>query len=154
MEDTSYLKVVSLVERGHRHFLEVVKVELERLGTRDINNVQALMIFSIGDDEISVDELTLRGYYLGSNVSYNVKKMTKAGYLSAERSTHDLRSIRVKLSEKGRSLRDRLNAMYQRHAQVLGANEFIRQADLQAAAATLERLERFWLETRTTVAPL
>ena len=33
------------------------------------------MLFNIGDAEMTVGELTLRGCYLGSNVSYNVRKM-------------------------------------------------------------------------------
>jgi len=88
-----YLEVISLVERLHRHFLEVVKLELDGLQIHDINNVQGLMLFNIGDAEMTVGELTLRGCYLGSNVSYNVKKMVENGYLEQERSVHDRRSI-------------------------------------------------------------
>ena len=60
------MEVISLVERLHRHFLEVVKLELEGLGIYDINNVQGMMLFNIGDAEMTVGELTLRGCYLGS----------------------------------------------------------------------------------------
>ncbi|MBI3452252.1 MAG: hypothetical protein HY057_05350 [Rhodospirillales bacterium] len=35
----AYLDAVALVERLHRHFLEVVKLEIDRVGVRDINNV-------------------------------------------------------------------------------------------------------------------
>ena len=76
-----YLEVISLVERLHRQFMEVVKPELEGFGIRDINNVQAMMLFNIGDVEMTVGELTLRGCYLGSNVSYNVKKMVENSIL-------------------------------------------------------------------------
>jgi DNA-binding MarR family transcriptional regulator len=150
MEDTPYLQVISRIERLHRQFLEVVKVELE--DTQDINGTQALMMWSMDDTEISVGELTLRGHYLATNVSYNVKKTVENGYLSAQRSTDDLRSIRVKLTEKGRALRDRLNAMYQRHVKLLGQHD-ISEADLQGAAAVLERLERFWVEARNPYSP-
>src|SRR4029077_18430352 len=115
----SYLEVVSLVERLHRHFLEVVKLELEGLGIHDINNVQGMMLFNIGDAEMTVGELTLRGCYLGSNVSYNVKKMVENGYLAQERSVHDRRSIHVRLTDKGRALRDQLTGMHQRHMDML-----------------------------------
>ena len=111
-----YLEVISLVERLHRQFLEVVKLELEGLGIHDINNVQAMMLFNIGDAEMTVGALTLRGCYLGSNVSYNVKKMMENGYLAHERSVHDRRSIHVRLTERGIRLRDNLTAMHQRHA--------------------------------------
>src|SRR5262247_2322051 len=114
-----YLEVNSLIERLHRSFLELVKFELERLGFHDINNVQGMMLFNIGDAEMSVSELTLRGCYLGSNVSYNVKKMVENGYLTQQRSLHDRRSIHVRLTEKGIRLRDRLSEMHRRHAEML-----------------------------------
>src|SRR4029077_14463793 len=91
-----YLEVGSLVEQLHRQYLEIVKLELDGLGIHDINNVQGMMLFNIGDAEMTVGELTLRGCYLGSNVSYNVKKMVENGYLVQERSVHDRRSIHVK----------------------------------------------------------
>src|SRR5881398_3680900 len=107
-----YLEVISLVERLHRHFLEVVKLELDGLSIHDINNVQGMMLFNIGDAEMTVGELTLRGCYLGSNVSYNVKKMVENGYLVQERSVHDRRSIHVKLSEKALKVVEQVHAMY------------------------------------------
>src|SRR4051795_4630561 len=112
----AYLETIGLVERLHRHFLEIVKLELDGMGVHDINNVQGLILFNIGDAEMTVGELTLRGCYLGSNVSYNVKKMVENGYLAQERSVHDRRSIHVKLTDKGRALRDRLAVMHRRHA--------------------------------------
>ena len=139
-----YLEVISLVERLHRHFLEVVKLELDGLGIHDINNVQGVMLFNIGDAEMTVGELTLRGCYLGSNVSYNAKKMVENGYLVQERSVHDRRSIRVRLTDKGRDLRDRLSAMHKRHVEMLGQTA-ITDGDLQGVAVTLRQLERFWI---------
>ncbi|HVB15977.1 MAG TPA: MarR family winged helix-turn-helix transcriptional regulator [Stellaceae bacterium] len=145
-----YLEAISLVERLHRHFLEVVKLELDGLGIHDINNVQGLMLFNIGDAEMTVGELTLRGCYLGSNVSYNVKKMVENGYLAQERSVHDRRSIHVKLTDKGRELRDRLTGMHQRHVELLGQTN-ITDADLQTVIVTLRRLERFWVRASDLV---
>ncbi len=139
-----YLDVISLVERLHRHFLEVVKLELEGLGVHDINNVQGMMLFNIGDAEMTVGELTLRGCYLGSNVSYNVKKMVENGYLAQQRSEHDRRSIHVRLTDKGAKLRDRLTQMHRRHAEML-TQAAIERGELEAACLTLRRLERFWI---------
>jgi DNA-binding MarR family transcriptional regulator len=139
-----YLEVISLIERLHRQVLELIKLELDRLGMHDINNVQALMLFNIGEAEISIGELISRGYYLGSNVSYNVKKMIENGYLAHERSLHDRRSIRVRLTQNGRILRDRLDEMYRRHLQMVGQTG-ITDADLQLVAAILREVERFWM---------
>src|SRR5215467_11663056 len=110
---TAYLDVIALVERLHRQFLEVVKLELDSQSVHDINNVQAMILFNIGDLEMTVGELTLRGCYLGSNVSYNVKKMVEAGYIMQERSLHDRRSVRVRLSEKGLALHQKLKRMHE-----------------------------------------
>jgi DNA-binding MarR family transcriptional regulator len=140
----AYLDVISLIERLHRHFLEVVKLELEGLGIHDINNVQGMMLFNIGDAEMTVGELTLRGCYLGSNVSYNVKKMVENGYLVQERSLHDRRSIRVRLTEKGTKLRDLVSVMLQRHLEML-SQAALNIDDLHGAGVTLRRLERFWI---------
>jgi DNA-binding MarR family transcriptional regulator len=145
-----YLEVISFVERLHRQLLEVVKWELEGFGIPDINNVQAMMLFNIGDAEMTVGELTLRGCYLGSNVSYNVKKMVENEYLAHERSVHDRRSIHVRLTEKGIKLRDSLTVMHRRHAEML-SRAALSADDLQAADVTLRRLERFWVRAADLV---
>jgi DNA-binding MarR family transcriptional regulator len=121
----------------------VVKLELDALGIHEINAVQGLMLFNIGDAEMTVGELPLRGCYLGSNVSYNVKKMVETGYLSQERSVHDRRTIHVRLTEKGAKLRDRLLKMYERHIEMLKSQTAISKEDLQSATAILRRLDRF-----------
>jgi DNA-binding MarR family transcriptional regulator len=139
-----YYEVIALTERLHRQFLEVVKLELDGLGLHDVNNVQALLLFNIGDAEMTVGELTLRGCYLGSNVSYNLKKLVENGYLAQERSVHDRRSSHVRLTRKGAKLRDRLLAMHQRHVEMLSQTA-ITDEDLSAATVTLRRLERFWI---------
>src|SRR2546430_15700341 len=118
--NNEYLEVISLVERLHRHFLEVVKLELEGLGIHDINNVQGMMLFNIGDAELTVGELTLRGCYLGSNGSYNVKQMLENGYIVQVRSVHARRSIHVRLTDKGRALRDRFSVMHARQVEMVG----------------------------------
>src|SRR3546814_15509031 len=114
MVQQPYYQSIVLIERRHRHFLELVKAELERRGIQDINNVQSLILYNIGTDELTVGELTARGYYLGSNVSYNVKKMVENGYLVQERSLHDRRSVRVRLSDKGLELREKLGRSEER----------------------------------------
>jgi DNA-binding MarR family transcriptional regulator len=144
MTNGYYLEVVSLIEWLHRRLLELVKLELEALGIYDINNVQGMILFNIGDAEMTVGELTLRGCYLGSNVSYNVKKMVENGYIVQERSVHDRRSIHVRLTKKGHMLRDQLSVMHQRHAELLNQTT-ISDGDLQGVAVALRRLERFWI---------
>lgn len=138
-----YYEAVLLIERVHRHFLEVVKSDLDRHGIQDINNVQALILYNIGTDEMTVGELTARGYYLGSNVSYNVKKMVENGYLVQERSPHDRRSVRVKLSDKGLALHKSIDESFEKQIVALkGAT--IADEELTKASEILRKLERFW----------
>ncbi len=140
----AYLATIIALERMHRQFLEVVKAELETLGIHDINNVQALILYNIGTDELTVGELTHRGYYLGSNVSYNVKKMVENDFLKQERSTHDRRSVRVSLTEKGLKLRESIDAMFGKHIEEI--SERIDRDELVNANSGLRKLERFWLQ--------
>ncbi len=142
--EAPYYETVSVVERLHRRFMDVIKSDLERAGILDINNVQCLILHNIGDDELTVGELTMRGYYLGSNVSYNVKKMVENGYLIQERSKHDKRSIRVKLSNKGKKLDKALANMYVKHIEDLQTNGSLSDERLTELNATLRNLENFW----------
>ncbi len=148
-----YYDTVQLIERMHRHFLDVLKIELEKHGVQDINNVQALILFNIGGDELTVGELTVRGYYLGSNVSYNVKKMVEAGYLKQERSQHDRRSVRVCLSDKGKTLKDKISAIFDRHTKELRSVE-LDEEKLQLINERMRLLERFWASRSTPASGL
>ena len=139
-----YFEVISLIERLHRQFLGVVKLELDKLGVHDLNNAQAMLLFNMEDADVSIGELISRGYYLGSNVSYNVKKLADDRYLTYERSEHDRRSIRVRLTPKGRTLRDQLARMLNRHIKMLSQTQ-ITETNLESVVATLRRLERFWM---------
>lgn len=139
----SYYEAILLVERLHRHFLEVVKVDLDRLGIHDINNVQALILYNVAQDEMTVGELTARGYYLGSNVSYNVKKMVESGYLIQERSPHDRRSVRVKLTDKGLALHKSLNEYFEKQVGML-VGSGLSDEEISKGNDVLGKLERFW----------
>jgi DNA-binding MarR family transcriptional regulator len=139
----AYYETIVLIERLHRHFLDVLKSELDRFNIQDINNVQALILYNIGEDELTVGELTARGYYLGSNVSYNVKKMVENGYITQERSAHDRRSVRVRLSEKGLELRGRVRVLFERHIGQLGSSA-PSEKELDLCNELMRRLERFW----------
>ena len=144
MTKSAYFDTVGLIERLHRYFLEVLKAAIDRRAILDINNVQALILYNIGNDEMTVGELTARGYYLGSNVSYNLKKMVEAGYLVQERSTHDRRSVRVRLTDKGREFHTIIGRLFERHVRNLGRAN-LDEAALATMNETLKRLERFWL---------
>ena len=141
-----YLVSLKLIERLHRLLLDVIKDEFERLGRADVNSVQALLLYNIGDAELTAGELTSRGYYLGSNVSYNLKKLVDAGYIHHQRSTTDRRSVRVSLTEKGQEGSEVINNLYQRQLRSLEQVGGIGQDDLETLNKALIRLERFWTD--------
>jgi DNA-binding MarR family transcriptional regulator len=138
-----YLISIRLIERLHRRFLDVIKAELDRLGIEDINNVQTLILFNINEEQLTVGELTVRGYYLGSNVSYNVKKLVENDYLIQERSSHDRRMTRVRLSPKGLDLTGRISDLYQRNSEEL-SGKFVGEEQLRQTNQALMSLERYW----------
>ncbi len=141
-----YLEALALIERLHRRLLEVVKAEFERHGRADINPVQALLIYNIGDEELSAGELKARGYYQGSNVSYNLKKLVEAGYVSHQRARNDRRAVRVRLTEKGQRVRRMVDELYDRQLvsirEVMGMDE----EEFARLNRALARLERFWTD--------
>jgi len=141
-----YLASLKLIERLHRLLLDVIKDEFERLGRADVNSVQALLLYNIGDAELMAGELTSRGYYLGSNVSYNLKKLVDAGYIHHQRSTTDRRSVRVSLTEKGQEVSKVVNGLFQRQLRSLEQVGGIGQDDLEILNQALIRLERFWTD--------
>ena len=141
---TGYLDALSLVERLHRLLLDVIKDEFERVGVLEINAVQALLLFNIGENEVTAGELKSRGYYQGSNVSYNLKKLVEMGYMHHQRSEIDRRSVRVRLTEKGRQIRDVVSRLFARHAEGLVKKAVITPDGLDAITNSLRRLERYW----------
>ncbi len=141
---TEYLRALTLVERLHRQLLDVIKDELDRRGQSDINSVQALLIFNIGDQELTAGELRSRGHYLGSNVSYNLKKLVEAGYIHHERSDVDRRSVRVSLTQTGRDIRDTISALYEHHLESIEPVGGVTANDFAQMNVVLQRLERFW----------
>jgi len=141
-----YIDTIALVERLHRLLLDVVKDEFERLGVLEINPVQALLLFNIGDNEVTAGELKSRGYYQGSNVSYNLKKLVELGYMHHQRCEVDRRAVRVRLTGKGRAVRQLVAELFARHAACLGARELLAGQSLGGINGALRRLERYWTE--------
>jgi DNA-binding MarR family transcriptional regulator len=141
-----YLENLALLERLHRLLLDVIKDEFERLGILEINSVQALLLFNIGENEVTAGELKSRGYYQGSNVSYNLKKLVELGYMHHQRSEIDRRSVRVRLTEKGRRVRGQLVDLFGRHAEGLGRKGLVDAAGMDAMSQSLKRMERYWTD--------
>jgi DNA-binding MarR family transcriptional regulator len=139
-----YLVSLKIVERLHRLLLDVVKNEFERVGRTDVNGVQALLLYNIGDCELTAGEIRTRGYYLGSNVSYNLKKLVDNGYIHHQRSKTDRRSVRVRLTPKGKEVYNVVNGLFERQLTMIEKVAGLSVADLKALNQSLGRLERFW----------
>lgn len=140
-----YLELTRLIERLHRRFLDLLRAELNRIGIRDINSVQALLLANIGDEEIAIRDLVERGYYQGSNVSYNIKKLAEMGYLDQERSAHDRRSVSIRLTEKALKVVDEIRQLEQKIAAQLELDDSGR-AEIDCVCQGLRRVERVWTD--------
>lgn len=143
---SQYTSSVRLIERLHRLMLDVIKSELDRLGIAELNSVQALLLNNIGDEELTAGELKSRGYYLGSNASYNLKKLVELGYIDYQRSSQDRRSVRIKLTDKGRRASAIVEDLYIRQLGSLEAVAGIGARQFREVNATLNRLERYWID--------
>ncbi len=141
-----YLETLNMVERLHRRLLDVIKDEFDRRGRSDVNAVQALLLYNIGDKELTAGELRTRGYYLGSNVSYNVKKLVEMGYLHHARSRIDRRSVRISLTDKGQEVHQIVVGLYEKHAMTVEQIGGVGADDFQRLNHSLARLERFWTD--------
>lgn len=139
-----YLDSLALVERLHRLLLDLIKDEFERLGVLEINSVQALLLFNIADNEVTAGELRSRGYYQGSNVSYNLKKLVDMGFMHHQRCEIDRRSVRVRLTDKGREVHKVVADLFQRHSDLLHAHPVLGEARLRGINEALGKIERFW----------
>ena len=142
----AYLETLALIERLHRLLLDVIKDEFERLSILEINAVQALLLFNIGEHEVTAGELKTRGYYQGSNVSYNLKKLVELGYMHHQRSEVDRRSVRVRVTAKGQRVRAVLADLFNRHADGLVGRNLINASGVEDVNSALRRMERYWGE--------
>ncbi|MCC0021317.1 MAG: winged helix DNA-binding protein [Nitratireductor sp.] len=141
-----YLEALTLVERLHRRLLDVIKDEFDRHGRNDINAVQALLLHNIGNSELTAGELRSRGYYLGSNVSYNLKKLVDQGLINHQKSRVDRRSVRVSLTDEGRKIAKLVEELYQRHVGSIEKVGGINSEEFARMNKSLQRLERFWTD--------
>lgn len=142
--ETTYNELTTLIERLHRRFMDVLRTKLNRERIDDLSAVQVNLMINIGDEEVVIRDLVERGYYLGSNVSYNVKKLVENGYLEQERSTTDRRSVRVRVSDKGKDVCAKVLDLEDQLAERLADS-----ADQQALAEALNALrgvERLWAD--------
>src|SRR6267142_295242 len=141
-----YLDALTLVERLHRRLLDVIKDEFDRRSRGDINAVQALLLYNIGEKELTAGELRTRGYYLGSNVSYNLKKLVEMGFLDHQRSRVDRRSVRIRLTEKGADVCETVRSLYEKHVRTVEQVGGISPDEFAGLNKALHRLERFWTD--------
>jgi len=108
--------------------------------------VQALLMFNIGENEVTAGELKSRGYYQGSNVSYNLKKLVELGYMHHQRCEIDRRAVRVRLTEKGRGIRDIVARLFARHAEGLQSRGVLGADGIDQINGALRRVERYWTD--------
>ncbi len=141
---STYIEVISQIERMHRLLLDVIKDEFTRAKIFEINPVQGLLLYNISLSELSAGELRSKGYYQGSNVSYNLKKLVEGEYIHYERNTSDRRAVRIRLTAKGRGVHDILQELFRKNYEDIIDREFWTLSDCKLTRDNLVLLERFW----------
>jgi DNA-binding MarR family transcriptional regulator len=138
-----YFEIIMGIERLHRVFFDMVKADLDRTGVKDITDIQCFILYNIGTSKMTVGEISNRGYYMGSNVTYNLKKMVENGYVLQQQSPHDKRSSHIQLSEKGLKIFQRFDEIFTRQSENL-KNNSITETELTDMRKTMQKLESFW----------
>jgi DNA-binding MarR family transcriptional regulator len=138
-----YLEALTLVERLHRLLLDVISDEFNRIPEYQVTSTQALLLFNIGDSEVGPSEMKTRGYYLGSNVSYNLRKLAEMGYLQRQPSQVDRRAARISLTERGYEIAELVNRLYERHLTSIDHVGDLGAGDFMKSCQCLRRLDRF-----------
>lgn len=137
----AYVDLLHTVERAQRQLHETVGSELERAGVSDVTAVQALLLFHLGSETLTAAEIMHSGRYLGSNVSYNLKKLSELGRLET---TRDGGAPRFAATPSGRAIQQRLWALFNRQHMALQPVCSMKDSDVAAATAALKKLERYW----------
>jgi len=143
---SQYVSTLSYIERLHRLLLDVIKDDFERLKIIDVTSVQALILFNIGDKEVTAGELKSRGYYQGSNVSYNLKKLVEGDYIQSERCSNDRRAVRLNLTDKGQHIRQIVRDLWVRQVEALAVNGVMHLNEFSEMERSMRTLERFWAD--------
>lgn len=141
MKDNYYRSIV-IIEKLHRLFLEVIKYELNKLRIKDINNVQSLVLYNIANKKLSVGDLTAQGYYLGTNVTYNLRKMVENGYVFQCPNPHDRRASEVSLTEKGMEIYELLGGLFEIHSKNIQDNN-VSEDMVNNLIRTLSHIEKY-----------
>lgn len=140
MMKENYLEAIALIEKNYRLYLDVLKSEIQTLGTLDVNHTQAMILCHIGDRKLSISEIVDKGHFVGSNVSYNVKKLITSKYLQSEISEFDKRAVYITLTNKGKVMKDKLNASIESHKNIF--NKYgLAQKEFEQLTETLHKLE-------------
>ncbi|MBL8669330.1 MAG: MarR family transcriptional regulator [Alphaproteobacteria bacterium] len=147
-----YLETIGLIGRLHKLFLELVNDELAAMNAHDLTNAQGLILYYLEGEQLTATDVMHRGYYLGSNVTYNLRKLADNGYIDIEKADHDRRCIRIQLTERGQEVARNLEAAFARHADGL-RDMTLTPGELDASVRHWRQLERFWSTLRPAEVP-
>ncbi|MDA1309635.1 MAG: winged helix DNA-binding protein [Proteobacteria bacterium] len=146
--DRNYFELTTMLDRLHRRYLDVVRLELEAMGIRDVNPSQALLLTMLNDGDVPLRDILQRGGYTASTAAYMIKKLVENGYIEQARAAHDRRTIRLRLTRAGKRVAEHLAALNSRHAGTAGGLERM-EDEIVDTTATLRRLDRIWTDFLT-----
>jgi hypothetical protein len=75
-----------------------------------------------------------------------IKKLVEMGYMHHQRCEIERRSVRVRLTPRGREIRDVVGGLFARHAEGLESRGVLGPDGIEDITAALRRVERYWAD--------
>ncbi len=146
MTRTLYIETITRLQSLNHQLLDQIKDEFKRIGWNEVNPAQALMLFHIGaGNEIAAGDVRARGYYFGSNASYNLMKLRDGNYIERRSYPADRRVVKIALTPKGEEVAEVVDDLIKRHLRAVGeVNSDLTSEHLKTLNNELEHLERVW----------
>ena len=89
---------------------------------------------------------TASGYQNEVTVGAGIKKGLQGAGMHHQRCEIDRRSVRVRLTDKGRKIRDIVAELFARHAEGLENKGVLGPEGIQEITSSLKRMERYWTD--------
>ncbi|MDR2598593.1 MAG: MarR family transcriptional regulator [Holosporales bacterium] len=137
------LELSACGEKAFRVFLDIIKQELDGFGIADISSTQAFILMNVGNNVITMGEVLSRGYYVGSNASYNLKKMIANGYMKQSPSDYDKRASYLSLTDKGLDLCNKLEKSVNKHMSRFESTA-AGKLELERGIKFMKKIESYW----------
>ncbi len=143
---STLIKANDVFSRISSVFMEIIRLEIERIGVYNLTAAQYIILQHLGNDRIPVGDLSLRSSYFGTNISYNVRKMVENEYIIQEKSQHDQRTHYVSISPKSKELIAKIDQALDEHGDLLHKYGIDRKY-FEEILSSIGKVDDFWTYT-------